>query len=272
MKYNNINIISVVIENKKNKCLVLYVMNLVNGKILHSQIISDSSSPVGLNIIENWVILSYWNIADIRSDILSISITKDRINKNEINLSSLNKYMKSESLKEIDNFRNVNISVEYKLFSFPMGIKDIYNCVTLEGISSKYLIFILENNDIIEVESKYLDGLSKERKLSSKEEENGIMNYNPMLRYNPLNILNENVSVIGIKGVKSTHAKIESTSIIVCYGEDLFFSHVKPIKPFDMLPSDFNFKILILVTLILTGLTYVLKMKVMEKRLNSEWY
>lgn len=223
MKYNNINIISIVIENSKNKCLILYIMNLVNGKILHSQRISDSSSPIGLNIIENWIILSYWNLADIRSDILSISITKDKINKNEIKLSNLNKYMKSKSLKEMNNFENVNISIEYKLFSFPMGIKDIYNSVTLEGISSKYLIFILKNNDIIEVESKYLDSLSKERKLSSKEEENGIIRYNAMLGYNTLNILNENENVIGIKGMKSSYAKIESTSIIVCYGNDLFF-------------------------------------------------
>lgn len=223
MKYNNINIISIVIENSKNKCLILYIMNLVNGKILHNQRISDSSSPIGLNIIENWIILSYWNLADIRSDILSISITKDKINKNEIKLSNLNKYMKSKSLKEMNNFENVNISIEYKLFSFPMGIKDIYNSVTLEGISSKYLIFILKNNDIIEVESKYLDSLSKERKLSSKEEENGIIRYNAMLGYNTLNILNENENVIGIKGMKSSYAKIESTSIIVCYGNDLFF-------------------------------------------------
>lgn len=45
-----------------------------------------------------------------------------------------------------------------------------------------------------------------------------------------------------------------------------------PIKPFDMLPSDFNFKILILVTIVLSILTYILKLKVNEKRLKSEWF
>lgn len=45
-----------------------------------------------------------------------------------------------------------------------------------------------------------------------------------------------------------------------------------PIKPFDMLPSDFNSKILILVTIVLSILTYILKLKVNEKRLKSEWF
>lgn len=266
MKYLDKNLLTVLLYNKKTSIATINIIEMVNGHIIHSQKLTNCNIPFGLEVIENWVILSFWNSIDSRTDILSLSLTKDEINKNEISWMKMPK-----NLDKFSSYDNINITIDYKLFNYRMGIKKISRAITEEGISNKYLIFLLNNDDIMKIDRKLLDPLGKDRKLSAKEVDDGLTRYNPIVMMNPHWILNENQQVYGIKDFKSSPARLESTSILVGYGNDLLYVHVQPEKPFDMLPNDFNYKFLLLSIICLTILTYILYLKNYDKAMKMKW-
>lgn len=57
---------------------------------------------------------------------------------------------------------------------------------------------------------------------------------------------------MNLRAVASAPAVLESTSLLFCYGSDLFFTRITPAAHFDSLQSDFSYGLLVVALLGLT--------------------
>ena len=93
--------------------------------------------------------------------------------------------------------------------------------------------------------------------------------YSPFLPLIPFTLVTVNSTVLGLEQIYATSAVIESTSLVVSQGLDLFFSRVTPSKTFDLLAADFNRPMLILMLAGLASAAYVTKG--MDRRKKVRW-
>jgi Protein of unknown function (DUF1620). len=113
---------------------------------------------------------------------------------------------------------------------------------THQGITKPFLVMILENNQVYLLDTSLL---SPRRKLEDSHDE-GLFDdpslpvYKPSLGFSSFNVASYNLELEGLKKVELTDTWLESTSIVVAFGLDLFLVRVMPEKSFDLLGEDFS--------------------------------
>lgn len=79
------------------------------------------------------------------------------------------------------------------------------------------------------------------------------------------------LKVEGLRGIVTSPAKLESTTLIFAYGVDLFFTRTAPSKTYDSLTEDFSYALLLLtiaVLLVAIVATWILSER---KELQDKW-
>jgi hypothetical protein len=107
------------------------------------------------------------------------------------------------------------------------------------------MLVILENNQILGLYQKIIDAKRPIGSLTAEEKEEGAILYKPLVDYHPKDVLNYHLEVFGSVHVKSSPASLESTSLVLVYGNDLFLTRRAPSKTFDVLSEDFNYLFLL---------------------------
>ena len=101
--------------------------------------------------------------------------------------------------------------------------------------------------------------------------EPGLPPYIPELVFPPEFILNYNQTVVGARGIVSAPTGLESTSVVVVYGLDIYCTHVTPSKGFDVLKEDFDHYVIASVLVGLTAAAYITRRLSQRKMLMSAW-
>jgi ER membrane protein complex subunit 1 len=97
------------------------------------------------------------------------------------------------------------------------------------------------------------------------------MQYIPFLLWSPLQILSVNTTLPAIETILSSSSHLESTSLVLSYGIDIFFTRATPSKGFDMLASDFNKPLLALIVGGMAVVVWLLKNYNSKRILNKQW-
>ena len=87
----------------------------------------------------------------------------------------------------------------------------------------------------------------------------------------PQAVVSYNRTVTDLRSIHCTAAGMESTSLVVAVGLDVFFTQVAPSKPFDVLKEDFNYALLMLLIGGLMVFTFFANAMVKRKELGSQW-
>ena len=77
--------------------------------------------------------------------------------------------------------------------------------------------------------------------------------------------------IANLRVIKTAPTYLESTSLVVAYGLDLFFARVSPSGTFDLLDPDFNYYALILTTVTVVVLTIISSFWAKKNTLNKLW-
>lgn len=72
--------------------------------------------------------------------------------------------------------------------------------------------------------------------------------------------------------IVSSPALLESTSLVLAYGQDLFFTRVSPSGTFDLLSKSFNKFQLVLIILGLSVAIVFVRPIVKNRQLRQQWY
>lgn len=79
------------------------------------------------------------------------------------------------------------------------------------------------------------------------------------------------MQVLGLRGVSVAPAVLESTTLVLCYGSDLFFTRISPALHFDSLQSDFSYGLLVMALIALTVGTFVARISSEKAMLKAKW-
>jgi len=74
-----------------------------------------------------------------------------------------------------------------------------------------------------------------------------------------------------LRGFAVAPARLESTSLMLAIGVDLFFTRVAPAKTFDCLGEDFNYTSLILAVVALASLSWIANWYANKSDLDKAW-
>ena len=79
------------------------------------------------------------------------------------------------------------------------------------------------------------------------------------------------LQVEGLRGIVTTPAKLESTTLVFSYGVDLFFTRIAPSRTYDSLTEDFSYALLLLTIVALVAALLVTWALSEKKELREKW-
>jgi len=263
-KYINPNLLAIMTQGRVgDSCSPDYYVNVylidgVTGALVHNIQHPKSRGPSKMVHSENWLVYSYYNTKARRNEVSSLEMFEGTMQTNSTAFSSLTRASIKPRL------------IEHKSFIFPSGIDAMIDTVTLRGMTNKHIIVALPTGALLEVPKIFLDPRRPINMLAEHREE-GLIPYMPELPIPSESIINYDQTLLAIRGITTSPAILESTSLVFAFGLDIFFTRVTPSKTFDILKDDFDHVLITGVLIFLVVSSYVSKLLAQKKALRAAW-
>lgn len=256
-KYINSNLLAVVSEDTINKAnissLSLYAIDAVTGHVLHQSRIPAAAQPVKLIACDNWILVHYWSPSRTRFEVTIVELFQAKADDGPWNIlfggsQSANQTMSSHHLETPVPLQQTYI--------FPTGVSALGVTATLKGITPRSVIMALSTDHLFRLSKDMLNPRRPHASVASGKDmsslpaqfaptkEEVLPPYHPVLPLKPTDILTHYNPMSQVRGIVSSPTALESTSIVFCYGLDLFFAPVQTAKAYDVLSPGFNYKLL----------------------------
>ncbi|XP_071146157.1 ER membrane protein complex subunit 1-like isoform X1 [Mytilus edulis] len=234
----------------------IYLIDSVKGHIVFHGNHRRAKGPVHIIHSENWVVYDYYNQKSRRKEVSVLELFEGKEQSNSTAFSSHTAPHEPLVLRQS--------------FILPMPIYTMATTITEKGITSKSVLFALVHGGLLSLPKAFID---PRRPVIPTQEtmEEGIIPYIPELPVSTEAIINYNQSIYNIVGIHTSPAGLESTSLVLAYGLDLFFTRVQPSKMFDVLKEDFDFYLISLVMLAMILVTLITQKLAARKALNKAW-
>jgi len=247
-----------VVKKSTDPSIMVYLIDGVTGTVLDKLIHRGGTGPVHMVQSENTVLYHYWNAQahQYEVSVLELYQERDTSRPQDRNFSS---------------YAGVVPVVLQQTYVFRTGVKCIGVTQSLKGITSKDILFGLQSDTVLSLNRQLLDPRRPTEEPTAAEREEGLIPYAPELPAESTMLITYNHTVPLLRAIVASHALIESTSLVLAYGLDLFFTRVTPSQTFDLLNEDFNYLGLIATVLIVAlpiGLVYRMAK---TKELKQAW-
>ncbi|RMX69679.1 hypothetical protein KXD40_006786 [Peronospora effusa] len=255
-------------NNEATSVLHVSLIDSVAGRIIHRLRHPHATGPVRMVQSENWLVYSYWNYKEKRTEMVSLSLFDGAMGMHSLNLWKRPSWTSTRS-----SFDPKAPFVLQKSFIYPTKITSLGVTVTAHGITPQSILVGMETGQIFKLARNFIDPRQPERQLTPEEQAEGLMMYSPLLPvYNrPQAMLTYNRTVENLKSISTAAAELESTTLVFAHGLDMFYVRMAPAKAFDLLPSDFNHEMLILLCLAFLVVTFLTKALAQRKALQTAW-
>jgi len=254
----------------KEPCVRIYLIDTVTGAILHSVAHKDAKGPVNLVQTENTMVYNYWNNKKLRHEISVMELYEN--SKQEIlTAGQMMMYNDSKTTYSSHGSQMDKPRVLSQTYIMPMGVKKFDVTQSMHGITTRNILVALANDQVLSLDRKFLDPRRPVGKPSPDDMEEMLVPYAPFLPIVPTAVLSYNHTVQQLRGFAVAPARIESTSLMLAIGVDLFLTRVAPAKAFDCLGEDFNYTSLILAVTLLASLSWVANWYANKSDLDKAW-
>jgi hypothetical protein len=258
-KYLNPNLVAIIAEGEDSQqkaFLNVYLVDAVTGNVVFHCTHKRSKGPVSLVHSENWIVYNFWNQKNRRVELAVLELYEGSRQSNSTAFSSFHPPPPPIVMRQA--------------YIFPSHISTIATTVTEKGITSKELLFALETGGILGLPKLIIDPRRPEV-MSPEAREEGLVPYVPELPRPYDRIINYNQSVFNIRGIHTAPAGLESTSLVLCYGLDVFFTRVMPSKMFDVLKEDFDYFFISSVLVGMIAVSFISQKLASRKALTRSW-
>ncbi|KAK5988631.1 ER membrane complex subunit 1-like protein [Cladobotryum mycophilum] len=282
-KYLNPNIIVVAVVEEASPVLSVRVIDTVTGQILASQLYSgvDASKSISCTVSENWFSCSFFGQYTLNDG-------TDRVIKGyQLVVSDMYESPSSNDrgpLGETDTFSPLDpvdtptgaplpyVISQAWVVSEPLT--KLMVTQTRQGITNRQILAYLPNSHAIMGITRFV--VDPRRPVgrdptAAEMEAEGLMKYAPAIEIDARNFLTHERDVLGVKGIVATPAIVESTTLVVAYGVDVFGSRLAPSGTFDILGKEFNKLALLGTVVALGGGVGFLAPMVRRKQINRKW-
>lgn len=259
-------------EEEKVDELFVNVIDTVSAQIvyrysiLHASTRLSGPSSVQVSWIENNLLVSYWSTQAQRQELSSVSLFEGMIDK-----YGLGPFSSVKVDQERSSFNSPAPIALQKTYVLPRKITAMHHTVTSRGITNKNLLLGLGSGQLYTVDLRMLDPRRPVNKPTPEEMEEKLMQYMPFLALHPYQMLSTNSTLPPVRHILSAPSKLESTSIVVTLGLDVYHTRTVPSKGFDMLASDFNKPLLSLILLGMGSAVVWLRGAYKKQLLSSGW-
>ncbi|CAL1698629.1 unnamed protein product [Somion occarium] len=248
----------------------VYVIDGTKGTILYHANLPAAGGvcDVKAAFTENWLVYHYYDDGSANADqaksyrMVSLEFYEGSGVDDKTSSSDLSAYSNDTT----------RISVYEQSYVFPRGISTITTTSTKFGITVKDILVAGNNHQVQSFPRRFLDPRRPNRKPTAEEQEEWLIQYDPLLPDDPKRVLSHRYQVARIRKIITSPALLESTSLVFGYGVDLFFTRVAPSKTFDVLNENFNKAQLVLTVAGLALAIVITKPMVRRKRLRERWY
>nr|CAD7196530.1 unnamed protein product [Timema douglasi] len=258
-KYVNPNLVAVVTQapDPVHKYLLsIFLVDVVSGAVVFSVVHKRAKGPVHLVHSENWLVYSLFNDKFRRTEVVALELYEGKTQSNTTAFSSV--------------LSPIQPIVDRQAFILPATVEAMKETITEKGITSKHILVALSTGGVVELPWVFLDP-RRPFTLTPEMREEGVIPYMPELPIPSESIINYNQTLMRIQGIHTSPSGLESTSLVLVYGLDIFYTRVAPSKTFDVLKEDFDY---FLITVVLTALllaSYVTKKLSSKKALKQAW-
>jgi len=251
-KYLNPNTLLVAAVDKKEHVLTTYLLDSVSGQILSSASYEgvDTSKPIDCVMSENWFACTFFGEYKVRDgsnrSIKGYQISMTDLYESEVSndrgpLGDAEKYSPLDPVGVPAN--PVLPSVESLSWVVSGPIERLSVTQTRQGITRRQLLaYMPEAHSVIGIPREVLDPRRPVGRDPTKEEleAEGLARYAPQIELDPRLLVSHVRDVIGVKEILASPTIVESTSLVLAYGIDVFASRVTPSLKFDVLGKEFN--------------------------------
>jgi hypothetical protein len=142
---------------------------------------------------------------------------------------------------------------------------------TIRGITSRHLLIASASHQLYSLNRRFIDPRRPHGPPTPIQQMEGLMQYHAHLPLIPTSVVSYNISIANVHSICASPSALESTSLVLAYGLDLFYVRVAPAKSFDLLAADFDHALLILLISGLFLATVVVSQLVKRKVLMQRW-
>ncbi|PRP82514.1 hypothetical protein PROFUN_10084 [Planoprotostelium fungivorum] len=236
-KYLNRNLFAVATESSTS--IGIYLIDGVTGSIVHSTVVPSATGPVHMKLVENWLVFTYFNLRHNRHEVSVVELFEQKLDWKEVD----------SNRTKFSSYQHAKPAVLQQTYILPVGISDITSTITVKGITPKQLLFATTSDQILAYGKNFLDPRRPPKeKITPEDREEGLWPYDPALPFSPRSVITYHRQVKKIKSITTHPSNLESTSVVLAVGLDLFFTRTAAANSFDVLNPDFNFFALILTT------------------------
>lgn len=265
-KYLHKNILAVASTNKEDLSLSVHVIDTVTGRILHTKTHEDQvdvSKGVKLVYGEHWLVYTFWS--DLPT--LGEKVVVWDLYESEIP----NQHTIVDEYSSFDSYSAPH--VKSQSFFAPFHFSALSLTRSRFGVTVRDVVASTVSNQIVSIPKRVLEPRRPiDRAATNNELSEGLFTYDSKLSIDPSSqVLSHDLSVLGTHGILTTAARLESTSVVVAYGFDVFSTQVTPSRQFDVLNSSFAKEKLIYTVGIMTSVVIYLKPLVARRMANSKW-
>eukprot|EP01015_Nassula_variabilis_P029457 TRINITY_DN6317_c0_g1_i7.p1 TRINITY_DN6317_c0_g1~~TRINITY_DN6317_c0_g1_i7.p1 ORF type:complete len:315 (-),score=57.63 TRINITY_DN6317_c0_g1_i7:99-1043(-) len=228
----------------------LVILNTFSGRVIYSakQEYVSSQHPINLLFDENSVFVTYFNTRSLQNEIWAVEFYRNHVeNSFQQMLSTYFEEGYKDNLEEFYFQKELPIVTFQQKFAFPYGIKKIILANTLRKVTRRNLLVITERNQIYSLDRNLIstrrpitiDGKVVPNKDSFESAE--LLPYKYNIPVNSINFITYSHELSEIRFAKLSPTKLESTALMLAYGDDLFFNKVTPDRIYDSLDESFNY-------------------------------
>ncbi|KAF8577387.1 DUF1620-domain-containing protein [Ramaria rubella] len=269
-KYLNPHLVAILTASRATppRCSV-YLIDGAKGTILYHASVpaSDGVCRTQAAFTENWLVYHYYeaessSLGTKGYRIVSVELYEGTGIDSKTRSSDLTSYSYDSSL----------LTVFQQSFIYPHDITALATTSTKFGISTKDLVVANVKHQIQSFPRRLFDPRRPKGKPTAEEQEEWLLQYDPVIPDDPRRVISHNYNVAGIRKIVTSPASLESTSIVLAYGLDLFLTRVAPSNTFDILSESFN-KLQLVLTIAALGMGIAItKPMVQRKQMKQRWY
>ena len=249
--------------------ITVRLIDAVSGRTLFEKQHVDCAGPVHIVRLGNWVSYSYLNMRTASSELSVIAMFAGALGAHEVTpWGGADQHLPAfESSAD----RVEPQSVKMHTFILPRQPALLAASETRESITPQQVLLATESGSVMALPAPLLDPRRPLAPPSAHEKAEKLLQYAPFLPLSHEAFVTKDVVVPHITHLISTPTQLESTTLVVVCGLDIFAGRHHPVKAFDVLPEDFNAPLLIVLMVALAVGTVYLQRLLRSKQLRDSW-
>ena len=267
-KYLNPNLVGLTSQSEEG--IHFRLIDSITGRIVWAGIAAGASGPVYSLVCDNWFLAHFFVPSSNQWEVLVVELFEPRKDLGVFDL-----------IKK--SFANARTSSAYDLPTTPWAISKRFIFTagpvtslgvssTAKGVSPRTILFALSSQQVLAINK---DGIlsarrpSKVREILEGTEDDGLLPYHPEVEFHFPSVVSHSHLLPEISSVLSAPTPLESTSLVVTLGLDIFSVPVRCPSLYDALDPSFDFQMLA-TSLAVVGLAILVSHALAMRREKAE--